>query len=264
VLHGLLHSYEQGDLNAKGKQREVGERPDDEGTAAQSAAEAGPSRQPTKAVYEFVQDGGRIEPRLRLWVSTASTEDEVSAAGTAGGAQQDDPRVAIFLDKPESQPPSPECDSRSEDLLLVSKPVAQKGQSLVWSLQRKSSKISQSENTWEGTGDSDASLETSAHPVELLCNWCVCPSGPYAIIQYRYYLKCSEVAKRLPRINYFVGVRYRILPTLTGHTRVSLCASGLCENTVYSKPTGIIHEYIEDRTSAFFGVAFIQTGIFVQ
>ncbi len=120
MLHDLLHSYEQGDLYAKGKQRELGERPDDEGTTAQSAAEAGPSRQPTKAVYEFVQDGGRIEPRLRLWVSATSTEDDVSAACTAGGAEQDDCRVAIFLDKPESQPSSSECDSRSEDLLLVS------------------------------------------------------------------------------------------------------------------------------------------------
>ncbi len=228
---------------------------------------AGPSRQPTKAVYEFVQDGGRIEPRLRLWVSATSTEDDVSAACTAGGAEQDDCRVAIFLDKPESQPSSSECDSRSEDLLLVSKPVAQKGQSLVWSLQKKSGHISQSENTWGslvGAGDSDSSLETLAHPAELLCKRCVCPSCPYAIIRNQYYLKCSEASKPLTRINYSVGIRYRILPTLTGRTRVSLCASGLCESSVYSKPTGIIYEHIENRTPAFFGVAFIQTGVFVQ
>ncbi|KLO14694.1 hypothetical protein SCHPADRAFT_826021 [Schizopora paradoxa] len=173
VLHDLLHSCEQGDINGKGKERQVGERPDDGGLVAQ-ISEAGPSRQATKAVYEFVEDGGRIEPRLRLWVSTASIEDDAAtASGSSVGAESDDdPRVAIFLDKPESKPPSPDSDNvRTEELLLVSKPVAQKGQSLVWSLQKKSGPIFGSGNAWDslvGAADSDDSLETLAHPVELV------------------------------------------------------------------------------------------------
>ena len=182
----------------KGKQRAVGERPLDDALASQNdTAETSDStedegdrnraRSPSassKAIYEFVRDGERIEPRLRLWVATTSNDPIDSSPGLQNGDTSS--HVAIFLDKPESTPSSPTIEEPSsnyfekdkEDLLLVSKPLdSQPGQSLVWSLQKRSRGISdssaQNSDEWKSlgsTGESEETLLPAAHPVELVAN----------------------------------------------------------------------------------------------
>lgn len=181
MLHGLLHSYDQeSPSNEKGKQRAFGERPEDivafdeQETASQLQSGDGRHGQPpTKAVYEFLQDGEVIEPRLRLWVAvTSGASDETKLESAELENETDDSRVAIFLNRSDS-PSSPVSDTPNEDLLLVSKPVTQKGQSLVWNLQKKPhpNLSNEGDGAWDSlanSNDSDDSLPLSVHPVELV------------------------------------------------------------------------------------------------
>lgn len=173
VLHSLLQANEPpvvpGD---KGKQRATGERLGE----GSSAKPSGP-----KAVYEVVHNGNQLQPRLRVWVGTTNDSEHTSE-------EQDKPsspsRVAIFLDKPDSTPPSPAKDTSDddvfdppkEDLLLVSRPLTtEPGKSLIWSLQRRPSFSSETEtdkdDAWSIESDAVNTNEVfgpTPHPVELV------------------------------------------------------------------------------------------------
>lgn len=162
--------------NDKGKRRAFGERPvedfglehdeDDLNDPASTVSH-------TKAVYEVVQHGERLQPRLRIWVgseSESSIMEETEEGNTAS-------RVIIQLDKPDSptetRPAGPEDITDSyftgREMLLVSKPIVSvPGQSLVWSLQRKAAPFES-----ECSIPSDACCDVSetkppAHPVGLV------------------------------------------------------------------------------------------------
>lgn len=194
VLHSLLQPNDGGGPHdIKGKQRAAGERPidssdgedTDDPTTSPPEAEVrkGVESLQPKAVYELVQDGERLEPRLRLWVG--ETRDYLDEEPTSTDASEDgsNSRVAIYLDKPDSTPSSPVAESSEEglrrstsheELLLVSKPVTSKpGQSLVWSLQKRTKgEETEMEDAWNSlstVNDSeDTSPSASAHPVELV------------------------------------------------------------------------------------------------
>lgn len=194
VLHSLLQPNDGGGPHdIKGKQRAAGERPidssdgedTDDPTTSPPEAEVrkGVESLQPKAVYELVQDGERLEPRLRLWVG--ETRDYLDEEPTSTDVSEDgsNSRVAIYLDKPDSTPSSPVAESSEEglrrstsheELLLVSKPVTSKpGQSLVWSLQKRTKgEETEMEDAWNSlstVNDSeDTSPSASAHPVELV------------------------------------------------------------------------------------------------
>lgn len=192
VLHSLLQPNDGGGPHdIKGKQRAAGERPvdssdgedTDDPTTSPPEAEVrkGVESLQPKAVYELVQDGERLEPRLRLWVG--ETRDYLDEEPTSTDEDGSNSRVAIYLDKPDSTPSSPVAESSEEglrrstsheELLLVSKPVTSKpGQSLVWSLQKRTKgEDVETEDAWNSlstVNDSeDTSASASAHPVELV------------------------------------------------------------------------------------------------
>lgn len=192
VLHSLLQPNDGGGPHdIKGKQRAAGERPvdssdgedTDDPTTSPPEAEVrkGVESLQPKAVYELVQDGERLEPRLRLWVG--ETRDYLDEEPTSTDEDGSNSRVAIYLDKPDSTPSSPVAESSEEglrrsasheELLLVSKPVTSKpGQSLVWSLQKRTKgEELEMEDAWNslstGNDSEDTSPSASAHPVELV------------------------------------------------------------------------------------------------
>lgn len=158
----------------KGKQRAAGERPSEEGAAKAPRP---------KAVYEVVNDGEHLQPRLRVWVGTAAAD--VNKSGGEDGqvdkssSPVSDSRVAIFLDKPDSAPSSPIEDvfePPKEDLLLVSRPLTgEVGKSLIWSLQRRSSIPASNEIDKEDARSAEADgtnsnedLVALPHPVKIV------------------------------------------------------------------------------------------------
>ncbi|KAH8116989.1 SPX domain-containing protein [Phellopilus nigrolimitatus] len=189
VLHSILQSNDAASSSTnKGKQRAFGERPGELSSGEVSVEELSgssigkSSRPSTRAIYEVVHNGDRLEPRLRLWVGTTSNAEEEDM-GNHPRSPLSNSRVAIYLDKPESKPPSPVVenshsdifDAPEDDLLLVSKPlVAKPGQSLIWSLQkrRKVGVIGEpptdpDEATEEGNEVDDVPPPI-VHPVELV------------------------------------------------------------------------------------------------
>ena len=192
VLHSLLQPKDaESSRSIKGKERAAGERPfessegedtDDPSTSSPNELQeqrSAETPQP-KAVYELVQDGERLEPRLRLWVG--ETRDHFDEEIITADEDELDSRVAIYLDNPDSAPSSPIVErsesgpgrSKShEDLLLVSKPVTSNpGQSLVWSLQRPprhgDAEQESSEEVWKSLGSKMDVEEIAPHPVELV------------------------------------------------------------------------------------------------
>ena len=168
--------------NDKGKRRALGERPAedfdlnggfrDEDNKEVGLQDPGSTRSHTKAVYEVVQHGEHLQPRLRIWIGSSSSSSVVEE-GKGGQAA---PGVSIKLDKPDSPtetrsplPEALESEFTEKQMLLVSRPImAVPGQSLVWSLQRKTAPYES-----ESPTPSDTSLELDeskqqAHPVELV------------------------------------------------------------------------------------------------
>lgn len=191
VLHSLLHPNDTSNASReKGKQRAIGERLEDstdDETIAEPPRVGGRRSPQPKAVYELVQDGEHLEPRLRLWVGTTNEQTEEGEPGSIDSPPQSpSSRVAIFLDKPESAPATPTIEKSesdafnppNEDLLLISKPIASSpGQSLVWSLQkswkdaRAIDSANDQENDWSSLSmmsESDDTLSSAGHPVELV------------------------------------------------------------------------------------------------
>ena len=182
VLQSLFDQNELGPWSAddKGKQRAFGERPAEDWSAAVASdadldtGDPSSSHSRTKAVYEVVQDGQHLLPRLRIWVgprnNSAYVEETEEGSARAG--------VDIRLDKPDSpeeqRTPLPdgldEPEISKEELLLVSKPIVPvPGQSLVWSLQRKA--IQDQFHSCASSGAATIDLDEpnlQAHPVELV------------------------------------------------------------------------------------------------
>ena len=154
VLHDLLKT---GELE---KTTNTSERPADTISAkeedSERAVEIGatrltveskpirPSSPRSKAVYELIGAGDKIEPRLRLWVGTADLSDQIdeSGSGSAQNSPTEEARVAIFLETDQEcrslfSDSSDRSHSSTEDLVALSKPIASKkpGHSLLWTLQ---------------------------------------------------------------------------------------------------------------------------------
>lgn len=162
--------------NDKGKRRAFGERPaedfglehdlDDLDDPASTISH-------TKAVYEVVQHGERLQPRLRIWIGSkcdSSIVEEAEGRNTASG-------VSIQLDKPDSPIQTrtslpedlTESDFTEKEMLLVSKPIMPiPGQSLVWSLQRKALPYESESPTPSDTSFDLDETKPQAHPVELV------------------------------------------------------------------------------------------------
>ncbi|KAI5116690.1 hypothetical protein M0805_007511 [Coniferiporia weirii] len=146
VLHALLQSSDAASSSSeKGKQRAFGERPDElstkelsvKGLSSSSSGSEGSPLPSSKAIYEVVQDGDILQPRLRIRVGTAHN---------SGTGQQHMSSTPNLMDmEPEPRPsssvveePSNSTHDGPEDLPLITKPLtAELGRSLIWSLQKK-------------------------------------------------------------------------------------------------------------------------------
>lgn len=174
----------------KGKQRAHDERPHEDAStgaaeASDAKSDAGPwsqdaelshSHTNTKVVYEVVQDGEHLQPRLRIWVGSCKQPayvEETERAGSHSGTGID-----IRLDKPDSpterRSPLPEPEGSGdlgltkEELILVSKPIVPvPGRSLVWSLQRKT-EVEEMGSRFTSETNLDLDETVQSHPVKLV------------------------------------------------------------------------------------------------
>lgn len=206
MLHSLLQVNEPAIVSAdKGKQRAVGERPSE----GDNIKPSGP-----KAIYEVVQNGEHLQPRLRVWVGTTNASEDSHEDSDKQISPSSDSRIAIFLNKPESAPSSPVVNDSTddvfeppkEDLLLISRPLTTvPGKSLVWTLQRRQSVSlvtdTDGEDTWsaetEGFSDLAETLGPPAHPVELVNREYVSRlsdvDDPLTLLQGFVYLRTERV-----------------------------------------------------------------------
>ena len=148
VLHTLLQSDGANVVdNGKGKQRALGERPEELLTQSGTARDdwdVHPSPK-TKAVYEVIGDGEHLRPRLRIWVRDSAIDGD-DRLGQQTQNSDSNGQINVLLGPPDPALPSDastngessESVNDNEDLLLVANPIVSKpGQSLIWTLQRR-------------------------------------------------------------------------------------------------------------------------------
>ena len=187
VLQTLLRSDEAtifssvtGAGSNKGKERAFGERSgefisseipltDDD----RHDVSPGPRSPRTKAVYEVVRDGEHIHPRLRIQVATPESPREEDGAGADAGDVS--APVNIFVNALDSAPVDEghAYAVEDKDLMLVTRPIiARPGQSLIWTLQRRTLDI-QTEGdiiplAHGGDDTRVGAVPPYAHPIEIV------------------------------------------------------------------------------------------------